>query len=209
MQENSFNILLKQSTSGANTSGSTIPGLHGSKKPKTPPNLSDNSSDSDPEQRAAKLLGYDFKVFYKPGKENKVVDVLSRQKEWLVLAISFPIFPWLQLCDYYRTTTEGRALINRVTTNPTTLPGYQLSDGLRYFKDCLFTPPIESLRLALVQEFDSSTLGGHSGSNNASDKCFFFGHILNGKSSNTSKGVWYVNKPNTLVNNPMAFFKHF
>lgn len=51
-----------------------------------------------PEQHkwAAKLLGYDFEVFYKPGKDNHVADALSRQEDNHLLVLSFPTSPWLQ-----------------------------------------------------------------------------------------------------------------
>lgn len=112
-----------------------------------------------PEQHkwAAKLLGYDFEVFYKPGKDNRVADALSRQESHQLIAISVPTSPWLQdLRDYYTTTSEGKTWMKRVS-------GYQVHNGLIYFKVCLFVPPLQSLRLKLLQEFHSSTMGGYSG----------------------------------------------
>lgn len=51
---------------------------------------------------ASKLLGYDFEVHYKPGKENKVADALSRIEHPKMLSPSTPTFPWLRdLRDYY------------------------------------------------------------------------------------------------------------
>ncbi|KAJ9537912.1 hypothetical protein OSB04_030645 [Centaurea solstitialis] len=97
-----------------------------------------------PDQRkwASKLLGYDFEVYYKPGKENKVADALSRIDDAQSLALSIPTFTWLhELRDYYTTTEEG----------------------LVYVHNRLLIPEVPALRLKLLQEYHSSTIGGHSG----------------------------------------------
>ncbi|GJW91288.1 ty3-gypsy retrotransposon protein [Tanacetum coccineum] len=113
---------------------------------------------------ASKLLGYDFEVHYKPGKENRVADALSRIEESQLLSLSTPIFPWLQeLREYYTNTQEGREFLSRVAQQVDALPGHHIHDGLVYIHDRLFIPDIPSLRLKLLKEFHSSTIGGHSG----------------------------------------------
>lgn len=53
-----------------------------------------------------KLLGYDFEVRYKKGKENYVVDALSRQHEGELFALTTPIAIGLsQLRSDYTTST--------------------------------------------------------------------------------------------------------
>ena len=44
------------------------------------------------------MLGYDYEIVYKKGKENSVVDALSRQfeEESTLLAISLPIPEWIE-----------------------------------------------------------------------------------------------------------------
>lgn len=119
-----------------------------------------------PEQHkwASKLLGYDFEVHYKPGKENIVADALSRQDEPHLFALSVPTFPWLhELRDYYTSTQEGRDLLQRISYPTETISGYHIHDGLVYVHKRLFIPEIASLRFKLLQEFHSSPLGGHSG----------------------------------------------
>jgi len=55
---------------------------------------------SSPQQNKwlAKMLGYDYEIIYKKGKENSVADALSRQfeEESTLLAISLPIPEWIE-----------------------------------------------------------------------------------------------------------------
>ncbi len=55
---------------------------------------------SSPQQNKwlAKMLGYDYEIIYKKGKDNRVVDALSRQfeEESTLLAISLPIPEWIE-----------------------------------------------------------------------------------------------------------------
>ncbi|GKD95410.1 ty3-gypsy retrotransposon protein, partial [Tanacetum coccineum] len=63
-----------------------------------------------PEQQkwVTKLLGYDFEVLYKPGRENTVADALSRVDIPSMLAISYPTAPWLDdIRSYYSTNPQG------------------------------------------------------------------------------------------------------
>ena len=55
---------------------------------------------SSPQQNKwlAKMLGYDYEIIYKKGRENSVAAALSRQfeKESTLLAISLPILEWIK-----------------------------------------------------------------------------------------------------------------
>nr|GEV36448.1 hypothetical protein [Tanacetum cinerariifolium] len=79
---------------------------------------------------ASKLLGYDFEVHYKPGKENHVADAQSRIEESQLLSLSTLLFPWLQeLREYYTNTQKGRDFISRVAKQAGALPGRHIRDG--------------------------------------------------------------------------------
>lgn len=45
----------------------------------------------------SKLLGYDFTVEYRKGRENKVADALSRREKGTVMALSGPQPTWIEL----------------------------------------------------------------------------------------------------------------
>lgn len=114
----------------------------------------------------SKLLGYDFEVHYKPGKENHVADALSRMNQDVLLAITGPTAQWLdQVRDYYASSTRGQAFLSRLRDNPTSLPSHTIQDGLVYLNGKLVIPPITALKNSLLHEFHASTLGGHSGVN--------------------------------------------
>ncbi|GJZ35222.1 ty3-gypsy retrotransposon protein [Tanacetum coccineum] len=80
---------------------------------------------------ASKLLGYDFEVHYKPGKENRVVDALSRIEESRIMSLTTLVFSWLQeLREYYTNTQEGRDFLSRVSQQADALSGHHIHDGL-------------------------------------------------------------------------------
>jgi hypothetical protein len=56
---------------------------------------------SSPEQQkwVTKMFGYDYEIIYKKGKENVVVDALSRkyEEEGSLFSLSFIVADWLQV----------------------------------------------------------------------------------------------------------------
>ncbi|GJU38314.1 ty3-gypsy retrotransposon protein [Tanacetum coccineum] len=119
-----------------------------------------------PEQHKwlTKLLGYDFEVHYKPGKENKVADALSRPDTATIMAISSPRATWLdELRSYYKNDPEGQKMIEELEQNSHQIPQHTHHNGLVYVQGRLFIPNISNIRLLILQEFHASTLGGHSG----------------------------------------------
>ncbi|KAJ0828513.1 putative nucleotidyltransferase, Ribonuclease H [Helianthus annuus] len=120
-----------------------------------------------PEQQKwiTKLLGYDFEIHFKPGKENTVADALSRVQIPPMMALSHVTAPWLsEIKLYYKEHPSGIELIDRVTSDPTAFPHHLYKDGLVYVRGKILVPPIGSIRENLLQEFHSSLVGGHSGS---------------------------------------------
>nr|GEZ84106.1 reverse transcriptase [Tanacetum cinerariifolium] len=82
-----------------------------------------------------KLLGYDFEIHYKPGKDNRVADALSRIDTPISLAISTPTATWLHaLRKYFATYLVGKVVWKKISDQPQQNVTYTLSDGLIYVK---------------------------------------------------------------------------
>ncbi|XP_058757342.1 uncharacterized protein LOC131630580 [Vicia villosa] len=122
-----------------------------------------------PEQKkwAAKLQGFSFEIFYKPGKTNSVADALSRrhtEEHAFMFAISstVPIFI-SQLQQYYANNMKGKDLIKKYQNDKKMQSLFQYRQGLLYFKDRIFLPDDLEFRASILKECHSTPSAGHSG----------------------------------------------
>jgi hypothetical protein len=116
-----------------------------------------------PEQQfyLAKLLGYSYEIVYKPGAQNRVADALSRIQ---CLALSIPHMEFIEkLKAQLLEDAAFQELICKVQADSAAYPGYQILNGLLFFKGKLFLPSTSPLKQTLLEEFHASPLGGHSG----------------------------------------------
>ncbi|KAJ9564492.1 hypothetical protein OSB04_000458 [Centaurea solstitialis] len=75
----------------------------------------------DQQKWAAKLLGYEFEIFYKLGRDNRVADALSRQFDSHCLVFSTVTLPWIdQIRRYYTSDQDGIAWLQHFTNQPFT-----------------------------------------------------------------------------------------
>ncbi|KAJ0575909.1 putative nucleotidyltransferase, Ribonuclease H [Helianthus annuus] len=119
-----------------------------------------------PEQQKwiTKLLGYDFELHCKPGKENTVADALSRVQMPALMALSHATALWLnEIKQYFTDNPIGVELIKAIETDPLAFPHHLYKDGLVYVSGKILVPPIGNVRERLLQEFHSSPVGGHAG----------------------------------------------
>lgn len=70
-----------------------------------------------------KLLGYNYEIHYKPGKENLVADALSRINETpteeICAVISSPSPSLIsQLQEFFSTNPTGQKLVSKIQTDP-------------------------------------------------------------------------------------------
>eukprot|EP00253_Pinus_taeda_P031027 PITA_31027 len=123
---------------------------------------------SSPQQNKwlAKLLGYDYEIIYKKGKDNRVADALSRQfdEESTLLAISLPIPEWIEEARREWFSHPGLSqLISQLQADPNSTKGYSWQDDILHYKDKVVISPTSTFKSRILAELHSSPIAGHSG----------------------------------------------
>ncbi|KAI5418581.1 hypothetical protein KIW84_042997 [Lathyrus oleraceus] len=121
---------------------------------------------ADQQNWIAKLLGYHFEVVYKPGPENKAADALSRMHEEVELKgiMSFPVCMQEQQIQHeVRNDPYLKKVMADLHVNPTSQPGFQLIKGRLFYHGRLVLSAESKCIPLMLQEFHSSSTGGHSG----------------------------------------------
>lgn len=124
-----------------------------------------------PEQQVylSKLLGYDYSIQYKAGKSNVVADALSRFPEESLgqfLILSIPNFVFLDdLRQSLQADQECQSLFKQIAEQPTSIPDYMVHNGLIIFKDKIWLNSSNPFKRLLLEEFHTTPLGGHMGTN--------------------------------------------
>jgi hypothetical protein len=126
-----------------------------------------------------KLFGYDYEIIYKKGKDNVVVDALSKkyEDEGSLFSLSFIVPDWLQVvCQEWLHDPKSSHLIQQLQSNSPVSPGYSwLHDELRY-KGHLYLSKQSKLKSMVLSELHATPTAGHSGFTKTYDrvKCSFF-----------------------------------
>jgi hypothetical protein len=109
----------------------------------------------------ANLLGFDFDIKYKPGKENNVADALSRQMQYNTIT-TVQCEAWEGL-EEVQQDEKLRGLVQALVGDPLSHPGYRLKGGRLYHEGRVVIPK-QSPRIAwLLHEFHDTSPSGHSG----------------------------------------------
>ncbi|XP_058741863.1 uncharacterized protein LOC131614269 [Vicia villosa] len=122
-----------------------------------------------PEQQkwTSKLQGFNFAIFYKPGRSNQVADALSRQfspDDSLLLTLS-SIVPdiLLKLQHFYASTIPGQNTVTQLTQSGSNLTSFRFKNGLLIYRDKIFIPDDLGFRSSLLHEYHATPSAGHSG----------------------------------------------
>jgi hypothetical protein len=89
--------------------------------------LEQHISSTEQQKWVTKLFGYDYEIIYKKGKENVVVDSLSRkyEDEGSPFSLSFIVPDWLQaVCQEWLQDPKSSQMIQQLQSNAPASPGY-------------------------------------------------------------------------------------
>ena len=113
------------------------------------------------------MLGYDFEIIYKQGKQNVVADALSRKDEDVeefLCAISIIQPDWInEARDGWNNDEEVPTFIKMLEQDPSTSDTFTKKNDLLWYKDRLYLCKNSQLKQKILRELHTSPLGGHSG----------------------------------------------
>lgn len=128
--------------------------------------LTEQNLQSEMQRKAmTRLMGLQFKVVYRSGKENLAADALSRVGHLYTLqGVSSVNHQWVQeILNSYATDSYAQHLLTRLAvTNPDN-QGYCLVDGLIRHKNRIWIAANSALQTRITAAMHSSPTGGHSG----------------------------------------------
>jgi hypothetical protein len=112
-----------------------------------------------------KLMGYDYKIEYKKGKENRAANALSRRPATeFVRAISTTVPLWVNdVQASYVDDPKFKELEQQLHVKPDSVTHYTLTNGLIRYKGRLYIGSYSDLKNNPMHSFHSLALGGHSG----------------------------------------------
>jgi hypothetical protein len=104
----------------------------------------------------AKLLGYQFKVKYKPGLENKAADALSRchgDAEMNAMVSSPKWVEGKQLLQEVSQDVNIQKTITELSNNPDARPWFYVQQGVLFYKGVLVIASVLPLFLYYLRNF--------------------------------------------------------
>jgi hypothetical protein len=116
----------------------------------------------DQQKWIAKLIGFDFEVKYKPGKDNSAADALSRQMNYASIT-TVQCEVWEGLEEEVQNDEKLKEIVQALISDPLSHQEYQLKGG-RLFHEGRIVIPKQSPRIDwLLNEFHATAIGGHCG----------------------------------------------
>jgi hypothetical protein len=129
--------------------------------------LEDQVLHSEWQQKAmTKLMGLQFRVVYREGKENVAADALSRVGHAMVMHSVTEVQPvWLQdVLNSYITDMEAQDLLAQLAVHSPSDQGFSLQNGLIRKDGLIWIANNSALRTKLISALHDGAVGGHSGS---------------------------------------------
>jgi len=128
--------------------------------------LEQKLSSEEKQKWVTKMLGYDFEIIYKKGKQNVVADALSRKDEdveALLCTISIIQPYWInEAREEWKNDKEVGELIRKLQQYSSTSDTFSWKNDSLWYKDCLYLCKNSQLKQNILMELHTSPLGGHS-----------------------------------------------
>jgi hypothetical protein len=129
--------------------------------------LEQRLSSEEQQKWVTKILGYDFEIIYKKGKQNVVEDAISRKDEDVeafLCAISIIQPDWIiEARDEWKNDEKVWTLIQRLQQDSSASDTFTWKNDSLWYKDRLYFCKNSQLKQKVLLEFHTSPVGGHSG----------------------------------------------
>ena len=118
--------------------------------------------EEDQHKWVSKLLGYDFEVKYKPGKQNGAADALSRKMYFAAIS-SVQFFDWEGIEDELLAYDKMKRLLQDLVDKPDSHLGFELRQGSLLYKGRVVFAKHSTRIPSILKEFHDTVVGRHSG----------------------------------------------
>jgi hypothetical protein len=127
--------------------------------------LTEQVLQSDLQKKAmARLMGLQYKIFYKQGKENIIADALSRVGHFMALQTLTEVKPlWIQeVLNSYVTDEEAQRLLAELVLHSPNEQGFSVQLGVIKKGSQIWVAQNPALRTKIIDALHDSIVGGHS-----------------------------------------------